>query len=411
MDVSALYTNIPHGEGIGACKSALKKWRDPNSTPSSSFLCDLIKIILTCNRFQFADDMWLQIHGAAMGKCMAPSYANLFMGELEDKLLASAATKPKIWLRYIDDIFLIWTHGCSNLDTFIAHANNFHPSIKFSSTISSFHVSFLDVLISLSDGILHTDLYSKPTDTFNYLHWSSCHPYHTKKNIPYSLAFRLIRICSSEEDLKNRLHQLSLHLQTRGYPLRHIKSAIAKAKQSPRHSAIQKRNNATAAVTVPAAADGASAKTRSPTGFRQRKRFSAAVAADQGAIEIVDAKLLPGERILLANETGVSVKLFDTRLSIVDWVSSCFWHSFLYSYTVPQTESPYSVTVVSNGSFLVTERFNKTLHLVCSQGFWTKEFWSVLSNSDDDELRSVSTDNDVCICVFRYGSVHVLESC
>ncbi|GFO04316.1 hypothetical protein PoB_003082100 [Plakobranchus ocellatus] len=161
MDVSALYTNIPHGEGIGACKSALEKWRDPNSTPSSSFLCDLIKIILTCNCFQFADDMWLQIHGAAMGTCMTPSYANLFM------------------------------------------------------------------------------------DTFNYLLWSSCHPYHTKKNIPYSLAFCLIRICSSEEDLTNRLHQLSLHLQTRGYPLRHIKSAIAKAKQIPRHSAIQKRNNVT----------------------------------------------------------------------------------------------------------------------------------------------------------------------
>ncbi|GFO26033.1 hypothetical protein PoB_005253800 [Plakobranchus ocellatus] len=47
MDVSALYTNIPHEEGIGACKSALETWRDPNSTPSSSFLCDLIKIILS----------------------------------------------------------------------------------------------------------------------------------------------------------------------------------------------------------------------------------------------------------------------------------------------------------------------------------------------------------------------------
>ncbi|GFO35685.1 reverse transcriptase [Plakobranchus ocellatus] len=44
--------------------------------------------------------MSLQIHGAAMGTCMAPSYANLSMGELEDKLLASAATIPKIWLRF-----------------------------------------------------------------------------------------------------------------------------------------------------------------------------------------------------------------------------------------------------------------------------------------------------------------------
>ncbi|GFN89428.1 telomerase reverse transcriptase [Plakobranchus ocellatus] len=61
IDVSALYTNIPHAEGKGACKFALEKWRDPNSTPSSTFLYDLIEIILTCYCFQFADDMWLQI--------------------------------------------------------------------------------------------------------------------------------------------------------------------------------------------------------------------------------------------------------------------------------------------------------------------------------------------------------------
>ncbi|GFN77549.1 hypothetical protein PoB_000405500 [Plakobranchus ocellatus] len=142
MNVSALYTNILQGGSIGACKSALEKWRDLSSNPSSTFLCDLIEIILTCNCFQFADEMWLQIHSAAMGTCLAPSYANLFMGELEEKLLASAATKPKIWLRYIDDIFLIWTHGRPDLDPFITHAINFHLSIQFSATISSSHVPF-----------------------------------------------------------------------------------------------------------------------------------------------------------------------------------------------------------------------------------------------------------------------------
>ncbi|GFO00539.1 hypothetical protein PoB_002704400 [Plakobranchus ocellatus] len=38
MDVSALFTNIPDGEGIGVSKSALEKRRDPNSTPSSTFV-------------------------------------------------------------------------------------------------------------------------------------------------------------------------------------------------------------------------------------------------------------------------------------------------------------------------------------------------------------------------------------
>ncbi|GFS15170.1 hypothetical protein ElyMa_004925400 [Elysia marginata] len=68
-------------------------------------------------------------------------------------------------------------------------------------------------MVSLQNNTLHTDLDSKPTDTFDYLHWSSCHPFHTKSNIPYSLAFRLIRICSCEETLTRRLTELTEHLK------------------------------------------------------------------------------------------------------------------------------------------------------------------------------------------------------
>jgi len=42
---------------------------------------------------------------------MATPYANLFMDKLERKLLSEARVKPHIWLRYIDDIFVVWTEG------------------------------------------------------------------------------------------------------------------------------------------------------------------------------------------------------------------------------------------------------------------------------------------------------------
>ena len=42
-----------------------------------------------------------------MGTRMAPSYANLFMAQLENELLANTSTKPLVWWRYIDDIFTI----------------------------------------------------------------------------------------------------------------------------------------------------------------------------------------------------------------------------------------------------------------------------------------------------------------
>ena len=92
LDVSSLYTNIPHGEGINACAIAL---RSNNQTkPSVRHLTDLIRHILTKNNFMFLDTNFLQVQGTAMGTKMAPSYANLFISDLEDRLLSSAPYRP-----------------------------------------------------------------------------------------------------------------------------------------------------------------------------------------------------------------------------------------------------------------------------------------------------------------------------
>ena len=59
---------------------------------------------------------------------------------------------------------------------------------------SKISINFLDVIVSITKGIIETDLYVKPTDSHQYLLWSSCHPFYCKKGIPYSQALRLNRI-------------------------------------------------------------------------------------------------------------------------------------------------------------------------------------------------------------------------
>ena len=46
---------------------------------------------------------------------------------------------------------------------------------------------------------LHTDIFYKETDTHQYLSFNSCHPKHTKQNIPYFLARRIFSILSKPE--------------------------------------------------------------------------------------------------------------------------------------------------------------------------------------------------------------------
>ena len=48
------------------------------------------------NNFEFENNHYLQLHDTAMGTKMAPAYANLFMGDLEQKLLAQFPLKPLV---------------------------------------------------------------------------------------------------------------------------------------------------------------------------------------------------------------------------------------------------------------------------------------------------------------------------
>ena len=137
-----------------------------------------------------------------MGTRMAPAYANLFMGDLERKLLAQSPLKPFIWWRYIDDIFMVWTHGEEKLNEFITHINSSHNTIKFTHEFSESSISFLDVTVLLdNNNQISTDLYVKSTDTHQYLLHTSCHPNHVKKSIPFSLALRIRRICPPLKNL------------------------------------------------------------------------------------------------------------------------------------------------------------------------------------------------------------------
>ncbi len=251
MDVSSLYTNIPHDDGIQACFEALE--RRPIKLPPSGELCDLLKLTLTSNNFVFNGDNFLQVSGTLMGGKYAPPYATIFMGKLEQELISSFPLKPHIWYRFIDDIFFIWTHSEEDLTNFVHHANNMHPTIKFTHEYSKSSVSFLDVNVKMTsvNNSITTDLHCKPTDKHLYLQPSSCHPRHITRNIPYSLALRLRRICANDSDLDLRTHELTDQLIRRGYNKDTVTQQISKAKSVPRQDTLRISEKNTKSDRVP----------------------------------------------------------------------------------------------------------------------------------------------------------------
>ena len=114
LDVSSLYTNIPNYEGLLAVAEHLRS--DPDKHKIGPHLIRILKLVLHSMSFSFNGDHYLQIGGTAMGTAAAPNYANLFMDRFETKALSNWPLKPLIWLRFIDEIFMIWTHGEDNLN-------------------------------------------------------------------------------------------------------------------------------------------------------------------------------------------------------------------------------------------------------------------------------------------------------
>lgn len=243
MDVTSLYTNIPHDDGITACKEVWEQ-RDIKDPPTEC-LIQLLELVLKHNNFTFNGEHYLQINGTAMGTKMAPSYANIFMGKLEKQLLNSSLHHPLSWFRFIDDVDMKWIESEENLKQFFDHANSIHPSIKFTHEMSTSKISFLDTTTTVIDGIMSTDLYCKPTDKHQYLSPNSCHPKHCSKSIPFSQALRVKRICSTEAKTKQRLGELRCHLKQRGYNNKNISIGFNKANNISRDQLLQYREKKT----------------------------------------------------------------------------------------------------------------------------------------------------------------------
>ena len=73
-------------------------------------------------------------------------------------------------------------------------------------------------------------------------YYSSCHPLHTKKAIPFSLALRLRRICSTDATFHTRTAQLATYLLKRGYNRNFVNKQIRRAADIPRQLTLQTKD-------------------------------------------------------------------------------------------------------------------------------------------------------------------------
>ena len=117
----------------------------------------LKELLLLCTQNScvlFTDDLYEQIDGVFMGSPLGHVFANIFMYEIEIKLLKSGRPKYHNFCnslycgyRYVDDIFCVFSYEL-NTQVLLNVLNSLHINLKFTietKTVHTFH--FLDVNI------------------------------------------------------------------------------------------------------------------------------------------------------------------------------------------------------------------------------------------------------------------------
>ena len=139
------------------------------------------------------------------------------MENFEEKALRTAPRPPSIWLRYVDDTFVV-IHEY-DVENFTDHINSIDSHIKFTIEIEQDSLlPFLDTAIILNDDAsIDTRVYRKPTHTDQYLNWTSNHPLQHKRSVARTLIERAEMIPSNDKEKKAELDHVKEALLANGY--------------------------------------------------------------------------------------------------------------------------------------------------------------------------------------------------
>ena len=239
LDVVNLFTCIPRDEIIRFLRDKSNGWViDPPELPdgsppvynfgmNSKIFCDLVELCLSYNQFHIDGSFLRQIHGLFMGSSISPPLAMMYMEAFESELyerLMPNHIKAKEWKRYVDDCFIVYTHGEIEFQEFYDRLNALNPYIKFTCENSKPGVDvglnsdvlealpFLDLLVmrhfdKTSKSINNiASIYRKPCHSNSYIHALSCQPISVKRAVIRNLFLRAFRYCHAlyieEEECK-----------------------------------------------------------------------------------------------------------------------------------------------------------------------------------------------------------------
>ena len=219
-DVKALFISVPVQPSIQIVKQRLQQDNTLPQRTSMSIpkITSLLEFCLTHTYFLFQGKYYEQVQGAAMGSPISPLIANIFMEEFDARAFTSFPHAPSLWLRFVDDTFVI--NKAEHSQDLLQHINSQDPHIQFTvEPTQQDSLPFLDTLVTIEpDNTFSTTVYRKPTHTDQYLHWDSNHHITAKQSVFNTLAHRAKTVSSSQDRMDKELEHIKTALKHCQFP-------------------------------------------------------------------------------------------------------------------------------------------------------------------------------------------------
>ena len=114
-DVVSLFTNVPIPEAMKIIRQNLMDDNDLKNRTNLSVddVMSLLEFVMSTTYFTFRGKIYEQVYGTAMGSPVSVVVSNLYMEWLEQEAIRTAPLdiKPRMWLRYVDDVWEIVKRG------------------------------------------------------------------------------------------------------------------------------------------------------------------------------------------------------------------------------------------------------------------------------------------------------------
>ena len=217
LDVESLFTNVPVLRTINIICDRV--YHHPTLAPPPVSKEVLRKLLLLCTTevpfYDIDGNMWLQVDGVTMGSPLGPTFANFFMSEVENRALNNISTRPDIYARYIDDMFLLCSQSTlqelKSEMTLISGLN-----FTFESGVDR-KLPFLNVLVEKQENRFKSLVYRKPTDVGSCMNANGDTPVQYKTSVIKGFLYRARSLCSDRGDMMLEIKRAKQILVNNGY--------------------------------------------------------------------------------------------------------------------------------------------------------------------------------------------------